>query len=628
MLRNALLATATWLIAAAFTNSAQAALTRFDFTGTVSSTFGVPSAGSSVSGYIVFDPSAALTLSDCGGHCVSYGQAAPAIFSFTTDGGFTLQQTMTAINIADKFANGISDYYVFQADLGSISDHFSRLELTLSNNSNPFIPNTSIPITPPDFSAFQFHTVSFFAFDGGAPTQRVQAVLTSLSLHTVLTRLDFTGTITSAFPDLGTSVSGYVTYDSSIAPEVIGCSGHCATYVSKVPEASFYLTTDGGFARQLTLTSIFVSDEFSDTEQYEFLARSGSSVLRLLLANSPGNPTIADISLPATPPSISAFLLRLVSFRGFEADGTAVGLTAQLTPNANSAPVANAGPDQSVRAGATVLLDGSGSSDDNTPTAALKYAWSFASTPAGSQAALVGASSQSPSFVVDVPGTYVVQLVVTDGSGLSSAPDEVAISSSNLAPTANAGPDLLVIAGNLVTLNGAASFDPESDPLTFSWVFTGVPAGSTAVLSGSNTSLAAFVPDIPGTYTVNLVVSDPIGPSMPDGVVITATSAANFAEVKIAAGNAVVAVLPPMSVTTSGNQNAFTNFLSQATVAIQAGDLATARQKLQQAIARTDGCVLRGAPDGNGPGRDWITDCAAQAAAYKLLNDALAAIAP
>lgn len=161
---------------------AQAARIRFDFTGRVFSTFGVPNVGTLVSGYIVFDPSAPIA-STCGTHCARYSQSAPATIVFTTNGGFRLRQTLTAINISDRFANGITDYYVFDADVGSISGHFSRLELSLSNNSNPFIPNISIPTTPPNFSAFQFHFVSFFAFNKNVPTQRVHAVITSLTRH-------------------------------------------------------------------------------------------------------------------------------------------------------------------------------------------------------------------------------------------------------------------------------------------------------------------------------------------------------------------------------------------------------------------------------------------------------------
>jgi hypothetical protein len=63
-------------------------------------------------------------------------------------------------------------------------------------------------------------------------------------------------------------------------------------------------------------------------------------------------------------------------------------------------------------------------------------------------------------------------------------------------------------------------------------------------------------------------------------------------------------------------------------VALQRGKLVGARQQRQQAIARTDGCALQGAPQGNGPSRDWITSCAAQEPVYPPLVAALAAIAP
>ena len=106
------------------------------------------------------------------------------------------------------------------------------------------------------------------------------------------------------------------------------------------------------------------------------------------------------------------------------------------------------------------------------------------------------------------------------------------------------------------------------------------------------------------------------------------TLAEEFAEIQIVELDEVVSELDAAAgeVTTVGNQQAFSSFISEAIVAIQEDDIETAIDKLEKALARTDGCVLRGAPDGNGPGRDWITDCTAQAEAYDLLQAALDAL--
>ena len=100
----------------------------------------------------------------------------------------------------------------------------------------------------------------------------------------------------------------------------------------------------------------------------------------------------------------------------------------------NSRPVANAGPDQTVLVGTTVQLDGSESRDADGD--ALTYRWSLTAVPAGSTATLSDASAISPSFQVDLPGSYVAQLIVND-SQVDSLPDTVTISTENSKPVAH-----------------------------------------------------------------------------------------------------------------------------------------------------------------------------------------------
>ncbi len=82
----------------------------------------------------------------------------------------------------------------------------------------------------------------------------------------------------------------------------------------------------------------------------------------------------------------------------------------EITP---IAPVADAGPDQTVNAGSTVQLDGSKSRG----VGQLIYQWEIVAKLEGSQAAISDLSAMKPSFVADLPGEYVVQLLIKDATG-------------------------------------------------------------------------------------------------------------------------------------------------------------------------------------------------------------------
>ena len=119
---------------------------------------------------------------------------------------------------------------------------------------------------------------------------------------------------------------------------------------------------------------------------------------------------------------VGMYTAELTVSDGELSDSDSVTITA-VDPEVNQPPVADAGPDQGVEVGATVVLDGSGSMDPDGDD--LTYAWVLES-PMDSRAELNDPSSATPEFTADVAGEYTAVLVVNDGA-LDSEPDAVVI---------------------------------------------------------------------------------------------------------------------------------------------------------------------------------------------------------
>lgn len=110
--------------------------------------------------------------------------------------------------------------------------------------------------------------------------------------------------------------------------------------------------------------------------------------------------------------------------------------------------------------------------------------------------------------VEDTDGVLVLETTAPDKARV-----EIPLTASvNLQPVAVPGDDRAVIPGVPVELDGSASYDPDGDePLTWTWTLVQAPAGSAAVLVDADTEVASFVPDQPGQYAVELVVTDAAG---------------------------------------------------------------------------------------------------------------------
>jgi hypothetical protein len=184
------------------------------------------------------------------------------------------------------------------------------------------------------------------------------------------------------------------------------------------------------------------------------------------------------------------------------------------TPNV--APNANAGPDQNVLKGETVLLDGNKSNDPDNGPQPISYLWSFVSLPSGSGLSSSDISDRNmtyASFIPDMNGLYLLRLIVSDGELSSEDTVQITATAPNVAPNANAGNDITISLGEKAVLDGSASNDPDLGPesLTYLWTFVAVPTGSklnNEAISGANSVSPSFAPDAAGVYVLQLMAFD------------------------------------------------------------------------------------------------------------------------
>ncbi len=189
----------------------------------------------------------------------------------------------------------------------------------------------------------------------------------------------------------------------------------------------------------------------------------------------------------------------------------------------NQPPTADAGPDQTVKKGDKVTLDGSESYDSDGFI--VSYLWIQIS---GTQITLSDATAAQTFFTIpEQQSSEAVsfELVVADDGGLQHT-DRIIIniSSENQPPAANAGADQTAAAGCIVTLDGSDSYDPEKESLSFLWRQI---SGAAVTLSDAKSAKPAFTsPDtgVNGNILIfELTVTDSSGLKSTDSVLITVT---------------------------------------------------------------------------------------------------------
>jgi hypothetical protein len=203
-----------------------------------------------------------------------------------------------------------------------------------------------------------------------------------------------------------------------------------------------------------------------------------------------------------------------------------------------SVPIANAGPDVTVRPGRAVMLHASGSSESSGRP--LQFEWSLIEAPSESRTELKRSHADNLTFVPDVGGVFVLRLTVRSGN--LSATDDVRVI-ANRRPTAAAGRPRTAARGTIVRLDGSGSSDPEGDLLAFSWRVRD-PHNLAVAVEAPTTPTPTFAVSVAGKYTATLIVRDALGRSRAADVEIDTRNAAPLANAgpvqRITSGQRVV----------------------------------------------------------------------------------------
>ena len=338
--------------------------------------------------------------------------------------------------------------------------------------------------------------------------QGCQAILTSPYVD-IREAIDKTAYGDTAMKKLSPVTSGHVTLHFFVA---VICLVTCI----------FIISVSVREAQAADITLAWDQNPETDIEGYRVYVGSYSS--DRTMAIDIGNYTTCVIG-DLEPGKTYFFAATAYNTAGLESDFSDE-ITATVSA-ANQAPIADAGPGQTVTEGVLVTLNGLNSSDPDGEI--TSYEWTQISGPF---IPLSDPSAATPSFTApdtDVEGmTLSFRLTVTDAGGLQSTDTCIVnITWQNEAPQADAGPDQTISELTAITLNGLASSDPDDGIASYHWIQL---SGPYVTLSSTTSALTSFTTPDAGsdgtTLTFQLTVTDGCGLQSSDTCIVNVTCTA------------------------------------------------------------------------------------------------------
>jgi methionine-rich copper-binding protein CopC len=179
--------------------------------------------------------------------------------------------------------------------------------------------------------------------------------------------------------------------------------------------------------------------------------------------------------------------------------------TVKISVYLNIPPTADAGTDQTVKTGDTVIFDGSGSTDSDGTI--VSFAWSVNGT-------IVSADTTFSTDTLSA-GIHNFVLQVEDNGGATDTDTVTITVNNNILPTANAGVDQSIVVRTMLTLNGGASSDSDGTISAYKWTLNGAVVSTDSIVSTDTVSI--------GEHEFILTVTDDNSASASDTVKVTVT---------------------------------------------------------------------------------------------------------
>jgi large repetitive protein len=433
--------------------------------------------------------SAALSGADVDGDMLTY-----SIASGPAHGTVQLNSSTGAYTYTPNADFNGSDSFTFQVSDGSLSSNVAAVTITINPvNDAPMAANDSYAVNEDGTLAVGASGV--LANDSDVDGDALSALLVSGPEHGSLT-FNANGSFTYT-PQGNYNGSDSFTYKASDSALQSGTATVTITVnaVNDAPVAageSYALDED----MTLTVSSAGVLTNDSDVD---------GDALSAVLVNGPAHGSLTlngDGSFTYTP---QANYNGPDSFTYKASDGSlqSAAVTVAITVRpVQDAPVADAGPDQTVNEAQSVAFNGSGSDPDGDT---LTYAWNF-----GDGGTASGANA-THTYLDN--GVYTAALTVDDGHG-HIATDTLLVTVNNVAPTASlSGPATAVRGQERLFSFSASDVSPADAAGTFGYLVDWGDGTSTTTTGPASGVQLTHTWIGSGSFTVRVTVTDKDGGS-------------------------------------------------------------------------------------------------------------------